>query len=115
MIAPAWPIRLPGGAVWPAMNPTTGFVTCCLDERRGLLLVGAADLADQHDRLGLRIGLEGREAVDEVGADDRVAADADAGGLADAGAGQLVDDLVGQRAAARDQPDRGPARRSGPA
>src|ERR1035437_7933822 len=25
MIAPAWPILRPGGAVWPAMNPTTGF------------------------------------------------------------------------------------------
>ena len=27
MIAPAWPMRLPGGAVWPAMNATTGLVT----------------------------------------------------------------------------------------
>ena len=25
MIAPAWPIRRPGGAVTPAMNDTTGF------------------------------------------------------------------------------------------
>src|SRR6266550_3037204 len=25
MIAPACPMRRPGGAVWPAMNPTTGF------------------------------------------------------------------------------------------
>ena len=25
MMAPAWPMRRPGGAVWPAMNPTTGF------------------------------------------------------------------------------------------
>ena len=30
MIAPAWPIRRPGGAVWPAMNPTTGFRKCAL-------------------------------------------------------------------------------------
>src|SRR5579872_1345209 len=30
MIAPACPIRRPGGAVWPAMNPTTGFFTCFL-------------------------------------------------------------------------------------
>ena len=29
MIAPAWPIRLPGGAVRPAMNAATGLVTCC--------------------------------------------------------------------------------------
>ena len=28
MMAPAWPMRRPGGAVWPAMNPTTGFLTC---------------------------------------------------------------------------------------
>src|SRR5690606_33795691 len=28
MIAPAWPMRLPGGAVRPAMKPTTGLVTC---------------------------------------------------------------------------------------
>ena len=27
MIAPAWPIRRPGGAVWPQMKPTTGFLT----------------------------------------------------------------------------------------
>ncbi len=27
MMAPAWPIRRPGGAVWPAMKPTTGFFT----------------------------------------------------------------------------------------
>src|SRR4029077_5048207 len=26
MMAPAWPIRRPGGAVRPAMNPTTGFL-----------------------------------------------------------------------------------------
>jgi hypothetical protein len=27
MIAPAWPMRRPGGAVAPAMKPTTGFLT----------------------------------------------------------------------------------------
>src|SRR5205809_1417306 len=27
-IAPAWPMRLPGGAVTPAMKPTTGFFMC---------------------------------------------------------------------------------------
>src|SRR5262249_3127238 len=30
MIAPAWPIRRPGGAVWPQMNATTGFFTFAL-------------------------------------------------------------------------------------
>ena len=29
MIAPAWPMRLPGGAVRPAMKAATGLVTCC--------------------------------------------------------------------------------------
>src|SRR5579863_5568223 len=27
IIAPAWPMRRPGGAVWPAIKPTTGFFT----------------------------------------------------------------------------------------
>ena len=27
MMAPAWPMRRPGGAVWPQMKPTTGLVT----------------------------------------------------------------------------------------
>ena len=35
MMAPAWPIRRPGGAVWPAMKPTTGLV-------RWLLMYSAA-------------------------------------------------------------------------
>ena len=30
MIAPAWPIRRPGGAVWPAMKATTGLVKWAL-------------------------------------------------------------------------------------
>ena len=30
MIAPAWPMRLPGGAATPAMNEATGFFMCFL-------------------------------------------------------------------------------------
>src|SRR5439155_25699968 len=30
MIAPAWPMRFPGGAVAPAMKPTTGFLVFAL-------------------------------------------------------------------------------------
>src|SRR5207249_11008318 len=30
MIAPACPMRRPGGAVWPAVKPTTGFFTLAL-------------------------------------------------------------------------------------
>jgi len=31
--APAWPMRLPGGAVTPAMKPTTGFFMWSLHQR----------------------------------------------------------------------------------
>ena len=56
MIAPAWPIRLPSGAVRPAMNATFGTSAQVLGgPRRRLLLGRAADLADQHERLGLRV------------------------------------------------------------
>ena len=43
----------------------------------GLLLGGAADLAGHHDQLGLGVGLEQRDDVDEARARHRVAADAD--------------------------------------
>src|SRR5688500_19112589 len=72
-----------------------------LDERGCFLLVGAADLADQDDRAGFGVVLEERQAVDEVGADDRIAADPDARRLADAGTRQVMNDLVGKRAAPR--------------
>ena len=52
MMAPAWPIRRPGGAVCPAMKPTTGFLNWLLDPRRRLFLGGAADLANHDDRIG---------------------------------------------------------------
>ena len=52
------------------------------DELGRPLLGVAADLADHHDQLGLGVGLVQREDVDEVGADDRVAADADDRGVA---------------------------------
>ena len=61
--------------------------------------------------LGLGVGLELAEAVDEVGARHRVAADADARRHADAELLELVQRLVGQRARARDDADVGPAGR----
>ena len=105
MIAPAWPMRRPGGAVWPAMKPTTGFLKCALIHRRGVLFGAAADLADHDHRLGLRVGREQLQRVDEGGADERVAADADARRLAEAELRELVDRLVGQRAALRHDAD----------
>ena len=47
MIAPAWPIRFPGGAVRPAMKPTTGLVTCALMKAADCLTGGPAGFAGQ--------------------------------------------------------------------
>jgi len=52
-IAPAWPIRRPGGAVWPAMKPTTGFLTWAFAYSPPPP-PRCPDLADHHDRLGRR-------------------------------------------------------------
>ena len=76
------------------------------DELRGLFLVAAADLAHQHDPLGLRIGLEQGKRFDEAGADHRIAADTEARGLPEPGAAQLVHHFVGEGSAARDHADR---------
>ena len=76
-----------------------------LDELRGALLGVAADLADHEDRRRARILVEPLQRVDEVGALDRIAADADRGRLAEAERGELVDDLVRQRAGARHDAD----------
>ena len=106
MIAPAWPMRLPGGAVRPAMKAATGLVTCSLMYSAAFFLGGAADLADHQDRLpSAGSPWNSRSSVDERGADDRVAAQPDAGRLAQAQVGQLPDGLVGQRAAAADDAD----------
>ena len=77
-------MRLPGGAVAPAMNAGDRLVHLLADEPRRALLGAAADLADEDDAMGVGIGLEELEHVDEVHAADRIAADADARGLADA-------------------------------
>src|SRR5579884_2125412 len=66
------------------------------DERGGLLLLVAADLADHDDQLRLRVLLELRQHVDERGPDHRIAADADDGRVAEPELGELVADLVGE-------------------
>ena len=58
MIAPAWPMRRPGGAVLPAMKAMTGLLHVRLDVLRGLLLGRAADLADQDDRVRVGVVVE---------------------------------------------------------
>src|SRR6266404_1372806 len=52
---------------------------CGFQQGRGLFLGAAADLADHDDGLGLLIVQEQLQAIDEAGAVDRIAADADAG------------------------------------
>src|SRR5215213_5965620 len=76
------------------------------DELGGALLGVAADLADHHDHLRVRVGLVEAEDVDEVRTDDRVAADPDDRGVAGPRLLQLVADLVGQRPALGDDADR---------
>ena len=88
------------------MNATFGMSAQVLGgPGRRLLLGRAADLADQHDRLGLGVRREQLQDVEECRPDDRVAADADARRLPDAGVGHRLDRLVGQRAGARDDAD----------
>jgi hypothetical protein len=76
-----------------------------LDVLGGALLGAAADLADHDDAVGVGSALKSSRHVDEVGAVDRVAADADAGALADAERGELTHGLVGERARARHDAD----------
>ena len=68
----------------------------------GLLFGGSADLADQHECARRRVCGEEFECVTEGGADDRVAADAEAGGLTDASIRHRLHRLVGQRSRATD-------------
>ncbi len=107
MTAPAWPIRRPGGAVAPAMKPTTGFlVPDAWMNSAASISRGPADLADHHDALRLRVGQEQLEHLDEVRALHRVAADPDARALPQPRRRGLRDRLVGERAGAADDAHR---------
>src|SRR5687767_5382961 len=76
-----------------------------LDELGTLDLGVAADLADHDDAFGLVVLQEQVQAVHEVGAVDRIAADADAGGLAETGGRRLSHRLVSQCARAGNDAD----------
>ena len=65
MMAPACPMRRPGGAVCPAMNPDDRLLERLLDELRGLFFCGSADFADHHDCIGFGIVLKQLQHVDE--------------------------------------------------
>lgn len=75
------------------------------DELGRILLGRAADLADHDDRLGGLVLEEQFQHLDEFGALDRIAADADRRGLAEALLRGLEHRLIGQRAGARDDAD----------
>src|SRR6185437_1781805 len=76
-----------------------------LDEFGSLFLGAAADLADHDDAFGLLVVLEQLEAIDEVHAVDRIAADADHRGLAQAHVGRLEHGFIRQRARTRHDRD----------
>src|ERR1051325_5903148 len=84
-----------------ADSPGHRLLHVLLDELGGLLFGVAADLADHDHTGGLGIVLEEPQHVDEVHTLDRIAADADASRLTEPQAGQLMDGLVGEGAAAR--------------
>ena len=81
------------------------FVHLLTNKAGSFLLVGATDLTNHHDRLGVGIVLEGGQTVDEVGAVDRITSDADTGRLANPRSRHLINDFVGERARATDEPD----------
>src|SRR5215471_21301015 len=82
-----------------------GLLYICFDESRSFLFGRAADFSDHDNPAGLRIVVEQPDGIDKVSADDRVAADADAGRLADLPFCELTNSLVRQRSATRNHAD----------
>ena len=81
------------------------FAAVGAQERGGFLLGGAADLANHDDGVGLVVGEEHLEDIDELEPVDRIAADPDAARLAEPGGGGLCHRLIGERPRARDDAD----------
>src|SRR5258706_14695223 len=65
----------------------------------------SANLTDHDDGVRVRVVIEQLQGVQEVGADDGIAADADAGGLADTQFGQLAHGFISQGARAGNDAD----------
>src|SRR5207237_6286116 len=82
-------------------KPDHGLRYVALHELRRLLLIRATDLPDHDDSPRFGIGFKGGETVDEVCADERIAADSHARRLPHPMSRELMDDFVSQRAAAR--------------
>ena len=105
MMAPAWPIAGPGRGYAGDVRDD-GLVHVFCDVSRRLFLFNAANLADKHDRFGLRVGLESAQAVDERRTRDGVATDTHARRNADSHLFQFVQRLVSKGAAAADDAHR---------
>ena len=105
MIAPAWPIVLPGGAEKPAMYASTGFVTC--SATYAAAFSSSSPPISPTSTISSVCGSASNFAsdVDEGRADDGIAADADDRRVAEPELRQLVADLVRERPRARDEPD----------
>ena len=99
------PHTTPRGGGLSRDEPDDRLVEIRLDPGGGVLLGVAAYFADHHHRFGRRILCEQLQRVDEAGADERIAADPDAGRLAQPIPRELVDRLVGERTALRHDPD----------
>lgn len=84
-----------------------------LQKLRGLLLAGAANLADEDDAVRVGVVEEDPERLSVCGAREGVAADADHERLPEAHRGRLCDGFVCERAGARDDPCVGLLDRSG--
>ena len=110
MIAPAWPIRRPAGAVRPAMKAATGRPRGLRRAGRRLLLVAPPISPISTIASVSGSALSSSRTSMKVRPDDRVAADPDAGRLAHPGVGHRLDHLVGERARAADTRPTGPGR-----
>ena len=96
------------------MKPTTGLVNAASMNAAASSSAVPPISPIMHDRLGRRIRGEQLQRVDERRADQRIAANADAGGLAEAQPRELVDRFVGERAALGDDADAALPCRCGP-
>lgn len=76
-----------------------------LEEFGRILLSATANLSNHDDTLGFRVLEEDAQAVDEVGARERVTTNANDQRLAKTGLGRLVHGLVGQGTGTRDDTD----------
>ena len=101
-IAPACPIRLPGGAAGDEREYRLGHAGGVV---RRFLFLAAADLADDDHRVGTVVPVQAFEGVARGRARDRIAADADESGLAVPGAQDIEADEGAEAAAARYHPD----------